>query len=868
MKLLNYKFISTDDLEQFIKNNKIKNTNAVLIQLFYSNVQIEKVYSIKSELLKHLSNASLIGTSTAGIIKDGHLIDDEIIISFSIFEQSITKSSGYCSLDMESIVNKISKDLLTNKTKLLVIFANTYRFDPSTFLEILTKRFPKLTISGGNSGDGIRYKKCEVFSSQSEDSDVVIAAVDSDVLQVETKYLLNWQTIGQEMTVTKAIGNRIYEINNIKILDLYKHYLGSEVSENILKYGLNFPLIYTENGVNICRGPIINNDDGSVIFGGIISENTRVKFGYANINYIDDYTQNKLLNEVKYQSEAIYIYSCASRKTMLGNYLNEELSTINQIAPTTGFITYGEFYHNTETCSNNLLNITTTYVLLNEKDKKDKIINNKKLMLAHENDIALKALSTLVSRTSEDFDENVNYLKQFTDTVNSLTIFSTTDEKGIITGLNKNFERISGYTREELIGQSHNIVRHKDTPPEVFEDLWKTIKAGKKWKSIVKNKRKDGSAYFVLAEVVPIYNKDKTLKEYISIRTDVTTHEQNKLLLSDKLDVSKKDLENNINYSNQYENALNTTTAILKTDTNNVIKFANKKFCEISEYKLEELVGLDLRSLLHEKYSLTNVYNNIDYQLSKKETVEKILTYISKNKKERILSILFYPILDKEENVIEHLHIMHDITEVIKLNEEIVNTQKEVVLTMGAIGETRSKETGLHVRRVAEYSYILAKLAGLDEENASLLKQASPMHDIGKVAIPDNILNKPGKLTKEEFDIMKTHASLGYEMLKYSDRPILKTSAIVAYSHHEKWDGSGYPNGLKGEDIPLVGRLTAVADVFDALGHDRCYKKAWLLEEILDLFRQESGKHFDPNLINLFLNNLDKFLEIQKEFVD
>ncbi|MEC7987201.1 MAG: HD domain-containing phosphohydrolase, partial [Myxococcota bacterium] len=145
------------------------------------------------------------------------------------------------------------------------------------------------------------------------------------------------------------------------------------------------------------------------------------------------------------------------------------------------------------------------------------------------------------------------------------------------------------------------------------------------------------------------------------------------------------------------------------------------------------------------------------------------------------------------------------------LAKEIEETQREVVFTMGAIGETRSKETGNHVKRVAEYSRLLALLYGLDEPQAELLKQASPMHDIGKVGIPDRILNKPGRLNAEEWAIMKTHARLGYDMLNHSNRPILKAAAIVAHEHHEKWSGAGYPRGLKGEEIHIFGRITAVA---------------------------------------------------------
>ena len=202
------------------------------------------------------------------------------------------------------------------------------------------------------------------------------------------------------------------------------------------------------------------------------------------------------------------------------------------------------------------------------------------------------------------------------------------------------------------------------------------------------------------------------------------------------------------------------------------------------------------------------------------------------------------------------------------LNQEVKDTQKEVIFTMGAIGESRSKETGNHVKRVAEYSRLLAIYYGLPEKKAEILKQASPMHDIGKVAIPDSILKKPDILDEEQRKIMDTHATLGYEMLKHSKRELLQSAAIVAHEHHEKWDGSGYPRGLKGEEIHIYGRITALADVFDALGSDRCYKKAWEDEKIFDLFRKQSGKHFDPKLVEIFFEHVDEFLAIRDKLKD
>ena len=202
------------------------------------------------------------------------------------------------------------------------------------------------------------------------------------------------------------------------------------------------------------------------------------------------------------------------------------------------------------------------------------------------------------------------------------------------------------------------------------------------------------------------------------------------------------------------------------------------------------------------------------------------------------------------------------------LADENDQTQKEMIFLMSEAVEKRSKETGNHIKRVAAYSRVLATACGLSEEETYILEFASPMHDIGKIGIPDAILNKPGKHTVEEFAIMKTHALLGYEILSSSAKGMLKAAAIVAYEHHEKWNGEGYPLGLKGEEIHIYGRITAVADVFDALGSDRCYKKAWPLDDILNLFKEERGEHFDPNLVDLLLENLDGILEIRDKYKD
>jgi response regulator RpfG family c-di-GMP phosphodiesterase len=204
----------------------------------------------------------------------------------------------------------------------------------------------------------------------------------------------------------------------------------------------------------------------------------------------------------------------------------------------------------------------------------------------------------------------------------------------------------------------------------------------------------------------------------------------------------------------------------------------------------------------------------------------------------------------------------------IYLHEVIDNSQKEIIYRLGEVVESRSNETGYHVKRVAYYSALLAELVGLPDDEIELIKSASPLHDVGKVAIPDAILNKPGKLEGEEWEIMKTHAIKGYNVLHGAGLVLLDIAAIIALTHHEKWDGSGYPQGLAKDDIHLYGRITSIADVFDALGSDRCYKKAWPLEKIINLFKEERGKHFDPRLIDLLMDNLDRFIEIRDRYQD
>jgi response regulator RpfG family c-di-GMP phosphodiesterase len=202
----------------------------------------------------------------------------------------------------------------------------------------------------------------------------------------------------------------------------------------------------------------------------------------------------------------------------------------------------------------------------------------------------------------------------------------------------------------------------------------------------------------------------------------------------------------------------------------------------------------------------------------------------------------------------------------VRLMRDIEDAQREIVFTLGEIVETRSRETGNHVKRVAAYSKLLAMKCNLSPAEAEILHLAAPLHDVGKVGIPDAVLNKPGSLTPEEYEVIKTHTHIGHDMLRVSRGRVLQSAALIALQHHERYDGKGYPHGLSGKNIHVFGRIVGIADVFDALGVERVYKAAWDFDRIINYFCEQRGHQFDPDLIDIFLNNVEEIVNIRNAF--
>ncbi|MBY0540904.1 MAG: response regulator [Campylobacterales bacterium] len=481
-------------------------------------------------------------------------------------------------------------------------------------------------------------------------------------------------------------------------------------------------------------------------------------------------------------------------------------------------------------------------------------------------------LKTDMFTNDKDIEDEVFYktqlLNQYKDTVDRSFIVSKTNSEGIITYVNEAFCKISGYIEEEVIGKPHNIIKHRDMATSVFKEMWHTIKDLKEpWRGILKNRKKDGSEYWVHTIINPILDADNNVIEFIAIRSDITEIERTKQYLKEQFNISQNNFQEVLNLSKLYENAMDISSIIIRVNTKGIITYVNERFYEVSCYTPDEIIGKPY-NIIKRIFPLEEVNSKIMEHLeSGKIWKGQIHNILNDGKVHQFLATIV-PIVNLNGEILEYMSIRKEITEIIELHKEIEETQREVIYKMGEIGESRSSETGNHVKRVAEYSRLLATLYGLNEKECEILFTASPMHDIGKVGVPDSILNKPGKLTPEEWEIMREHSMNGYNILKNSKREILKAAAIVARDHHEKWDGSGYPQKLKDKEIHIYGRITAVADVFDALGSDRCYKKAWSDEDIFKLLLEEKGKQFEPKLINLFFENIDKFKEIRDKYKD
>ena len=566
-------FLYTDTKELLSAQNKAQKSQytAQLIQVFTSIAKKKKIQKILLHLQKIFPKAHIIGTTTAGEISHAKMFENETIISLSLFEttkltvaysKSITETSG----------KKLSKKLTTKNTKAAILLSEGLQGeDYEGFLRGFYEYNPNLIIAGGLAGDNFALKKTFIFhGTEILKRGTIAVSFSAKDLFADSQYNLNWVPIGKEFTITSSQGNSLYEIDNENAIDVFQKYLGNEIFENDITLLPDFQLLYKEDSVIVSRTPIsIKNN--AIVFASPLKEGQTVQFGFANTSSLISGSKKIVKKLSKQPAEAIFIYSCTARKDLLGQALEKEFSNFESVAPTSGFFTYGEYYKTDKT--DVLFNCTTTILVLSESKKITKIKKNINIHQENTLDkITFRALSHFIEQTSVELSSNIKLLSQYKDVVDNSSLISKTDKKGFITYVNDNFCKVSGYTEKELIGRNHNIIRDKNNPDSLYKDLWDTIRKGKLWKGTLSNRAKDGSIYYVDATIMPIFNKEHVIQEYIAIRQDITKQIKSKNRIQEKEKLIKAIFDNQ-------------DSVVIHASKISGMKAVNKKLFELFDYE-------------------------------------------------------------------------------------------------------------------------------------------------------------------------------------------------------------------------------------------------------------------------------------------
>ena len=430
MKIHNHIFQDEKSLQTFIADEKIAKQNNIFVQIFSGIIDVKKITSISQLVKKHLPQAHIIGTTTNGEIVHGEMLDRQIVISISIFETTQIRSAFY-NLDESFSLKRIQQELICDDTKALIIFSDGLKSNAENLLKELYVLKPDMVIAGGRAGDNLVFEQTYVFNEDhSSDNACVIATLSGNELTVNSDYMLNWTPIGKDMVITKVNENILYELDGIPILDIYKKYLGEDIMENLSKICMEFPLIVKRDGIVVARAPLLKTEDDGLMFAGNFEFGDTVRFSFGNIEDIVADSYRHFQEFKQFPAEAVYIYSCAARKALIGEKLDDEVYMLESIAPTVGFFTYGEYFHAGSVIE--MLNVTTTFIALSEtKEVQEKSL---KPHPEHQYDEMRRALTHLIKVTNQELEH--------VSTHDSLTgLYNRTEYKNVIERKIKSAER-------------------------------------------------------------------------------------------------------------------------------------------------------------------------------------------------------------------------------------------------------------------------------------------------------------------------------------------------------------------------------------------------------------------------------------------
>ncbi len=412
MKTLNTLYIDINNLTKFVTDNKIADNENILLQVFTGVCDTVFLHDLLASIKKLIPHIKIIGSTTSGEIIGGDVTENATILSFSIFENTTIVTHATKNINNESYAtaqNLISQFDKSKKPKVAITFADGLNVNGENYLNSFSDYDKNLVVAGGLAGDNATFTHTIVFTEEEISTQgAVIALFYNDDLIVNTKASFGWTSIGKTLTITKAIDNIVYEIDNIKAVDIYAKYLGDDIAKELPKTGIEFPLIIKRDGLNIARAVLGKNSDDSLVFAGNLNVGDKVTFGYGNIETIIEGGETVYKDLSLYPIESIFIYSCMARKALMGQSIAAEFKTLNSIAPLSGFFTYGEFYYNNKSSKNELLNQTNTMLALSESN--DINLSYTSRFTEQQNNIrrsnhTLKALSHLISQATNELEE-------------------------------------------------------------------------------------------------------------------------------------------------------------------------------------------------------------------------------------------------------------------------------------------------------------------------------------------------------------------------------------------------------------------------------------------------------------------------------
>jgi len=589
MKHLTFKYMQDEEYKKAKKEAKKSIYKTQLIQLFTSLTDKKKIQKILNQLAKDFPECMVVGTTTAGEISHANMYDNETIISLSLFKKITIKIKRTKNIDNSSGM-KLSAKLCTKNTKVLIILSEGLKgSDYEGFIKGIKKEHPDVIIAGGLAGDNFKLKETFVFiGTKIYTKGALGVSFSGDKLFASNHYNLNWRPIGKEFKVTSVEGNILKEIDNQNAIEIFQKYLGSEIFQNSSAALPDFQLLYKEGNTVVSRTPMTIENE-AIVLAAPIKKGQVFQFGFSNASSIVAGADTISANLAKNPAEAIYIYSCIARKTLLGKALESEFKPLENIAPTAGFFTYGEFYSTNK--NNALLNCTTTILVLSENKKKSK--KNKFIPTEQNNldNITFTALTHFIKQTARELEENTQLLEEYKTAVDYTALVSKTDIHGKITYVNENFTKVSQYSKDELLGQDHNLIRDENMSSFMFKKLWATILVGKVWRGILSNRAKDGTIYYVDATIMPIFDEKHKIKEFIAIRQNITKQIEAKKRIQEKEKLIKAIFDNQdsiVIYASKTVGMLNVNKKLFDTfEYNSFEEFKRKNSC-ICDLFIEE----------------------------------------------------------------------------------------------------------------------------------------------------------------------------------------------------------------------------------------------------------------------------------------